>query len=727
MKRPTIAACALMFAALIPATSHAYRLIQQTGGPGTFTAGDRVAPGSGVTVHWTQRALDFRVNTTGAGDALTFAQTQTAVSAAFAAWHDLSCTAISFRRQAGTTSRRNATDGNNTVYWAETGAPEYTGATQILGPGTLAVTIITLRADQSLTDVDIAFNGRDFAWTIGDTAVSRDVQDTATHEIGHLIGLHHTESNAAPTPTMFAFDQPGNGGRTLEPDDINAACYVYPLLAGASSETMGDFNGDAYADLAIGVPNESIGSIGQAGAVSVIYGSAAGTTSAGNQLWHQDSSGVRGGSETDDHFGSAVASGDFNRDGYDDLAIGVRNEAIGTTLGAGAVNVLYGSSSGLRATGNQLWHQDVSLVLGGAETGDQFGSALATGDFNRDGFDDLAIGVPNESIGAIAGAGAVSILFGSGSGLIANGNQLWHQDSSGINGGSEVNDHFGTALSAADYNGDGFADLAIGVRNESIGAIERAGAVNMIPGSPSGLTFIGNQIWHQNSANIDGGSEADDGFGSALTSGLFNGDRFADLAIGVPKESIGSIPAAGAVNVIHGSAGGLTSNGDQIWHQNVTGIEGGSEANDAFGSALSAGDYNADGRSDLAIGVPVESIGSIRGAGAVNVIYGSAAGLRANGDQILHQDRVGIAGGCEADDAFGSALVSGLVRSKSRPAALAIGVRNEAIGAVAGAGAVNLIYGSAAGLAAAGNQMWQQDTSGIAGGAENNDNFGASL
>ena len=66
--------------------------------------------------------------------------------------------------------------------------------------------------------------------------------------------------------------------------------------------------------------------------------------------------------------------------------------------GAGAVNVIYGGPAGLAAPGNQIWHQDSDGIVGGAESFDRFGEALAAGDFNNDGFKDLAIGVPRARI-----------------------------------------------------------------------------------------------------------------------------------------------------------------------------------------------------------------------------------------------------------------------------------------------------------------------------------------
>src|SRR6185436_4404511 len=107
------------------------------------------------------------------------------------------------------------------------------------------------------------------------------------------------------------------------------------------------------------------------------------------------------------HVNAIEIKADFNGDGNDDVAIGIVTEDVGSMKDAGAVQVLYGSSSGLSATSpiaDQFWTQDSTNVNDVAEQGDAFGSFLSTGDFNGDGNDDLAVGVIGEDVGSMKDA-----------------------------------------------------------------------------------------------------------------------------------------------------------------------------------------------------------------------------------------------------------------------------------------------------------------------------------
>jgi hypothetical protein len=400
-----------------------------------------------------------------------------------------------------------------------------------------------------------------------------------------------------------------------------------------SAQAAGDFNGDGFADLVAGASGEDVGSVDDAGAVSVLYGSASGLTTSGGRLFTQLGSAA----ETQDLFGWALAAGDFNGDGFADLAVGAPDETVGGAFAAGAVSVLYGSAAGLTTSGGRLFTQ----VAGAVEGGDQFGWALAAGDYNRDGFADLAAGAPGETASGAVGAGAVSVLPGSAGGLTTSGGRLFTQVGGLIEGG----DQFGAALAAGDFNHDGFADLAAGAPSERVGSVLAAGAVSVWPGSTGGLTTSGGRLFTQ----VGGSAERFDVFGFALAARDFNRDGFADLAASTPLEDVGTVADAGALSVLPGSAAGLTTSGARLFTQ----VAGSVEAGDEFGEQLASGDFNHDGFADLAAAAPLEDVGTVQQAGAVSVLPGSAAGLTATGGRLFTQNSSGVPDTAETGDHFG--------------------------------------------------------------------------
>jgi hypothetical protein len=355
-------------------------------------------------------------------------------------------------------------------------------------------------------------------------------------------------------------------------------------------------------------------------------------------------------------------------------------------------------------------------------------------DFNGDGFDDLAVGVPGESVTVgdrdIEAAGAVHVIYGSRTGL--NGkrpldDEVWNQNHIiGHLPGSEEGDSFGYALAAGDFTGDGFDDLAVGVPGEAVTGpgprprqVEDAGEVDLLQGSRTGLRVT--NVVLRETFPVGSVPQREDYFGFSLAAGDVGSGEEDDLIVGVPYEDwpraqdSPTVKDAGAVVILY--ATGIQPEG---WFEQATyitqdsrqdipeaAVAGQSEPGDRFGfSVLAAelgkpppvGDLSSSDRSsrlpavDLVIGVPYEDVGAIKDAGAVHVLFGSeptGGAVSFWGNQFWHQNAPGVPDRAEAGDHFGWALAAANFDGFGRTDDLAIGVPEEDVGNHPRAGAVN--------------------------------------
>lgn len=415
--------------------------------------------------------------------------------------------------------------------------------------------------------------------------------------------------------------------RTLTTAIAAGALITPALLAGTATfaaaqqrpALAGDFNGDGRRDVVIGSPAGTVSSLKGAGFVTVVYGGASGPDVTNRQIISQNNAGVPGTAETGDFFGGAVASADFDQDGFADLAVGAPRE--GTTAeepGKGRLSIIYGGEDGLSG-------RSVELTTG--DTPASVGEHLAVGDFNGNGRADL-VTTEDSAFWTFADVGAGDVT-GRRTPLAAD------DPAQGLYWATPV---------AGDFTGDGHADLAI-LRADSIDGLPSDAAVELRLGSPSGL----------------GSPRTLPVAGRLGVAGDINGDGRSDLITNTDEVEG---PYTGRIHVRLGTASGLGS--PTRIDQATAGVPGTQEDGDAFGDALAVGDINGDGRADAAIGAPGEDISTKADAGAVTVLYGGATGLTTAGAQQIGQDSSGVPGTSEANDHFGSAVALNNVRGDGK-------------------------------------------------------------
>ncbi|KAB1143983.1 hypothetical protein F7R91_23990 [Streptomyces luteolifulvus] len=408
----------------------------------------------------------------------------------------------------------------------------------------------------------------------------------------------------------------------------------------AGSGLQGDFNGDGYRDVAVSAPTATVGGKAYAGQIAVMYGSASGLKATSRTVISQNSAGIPGSAEKDDLFGSATAAGDFNGDGYADLAVGAPGEDVGSDTDGGAVTLVWGSASGLTG-GTTVADPDPSGQ-------DEFGQSLASGDFDPDGKADLAVGGTSAKVWIFRGG--FTKTGGNGGKYYAAPRIIKGSDAGAMH------------LSTGDFNGGGGDDLIVGGYDSDT----RYSTNVLIYASPTGT-------------KLDSGSQEDLAAGMLSAMGDLNGDGKDDVVIGETWDS--DIPGAmkgGKLNVIYGND--YSSYKVNSISQDTAGVPSAAETADRFGWEVSLGDIDGDGYADIAVGATGENLTTdgtaVADAGAVTVLYGSASGVTAAGSQYFHQDTPGVPSANEKSDFFGGEVFLSDVNGDNK-ADLTIGTNGE--------------------------------------------------
>jgi len=478
----------------------------------------------------------------------------------------------------------------------------------------------------------------------------------------------------------------------------NGTAGNFDAIPRARALATGDINHDGISDLIVGAPEHDFTPQGgaaraNAGAVYVIFGKSTFTppvtfdTIPGSTS--QPDVAIFGGA-AGDHLGFAVAAGDVNGDGIDDLVLGAPGFDLSLTgpppvsrPDAGAIFVFFGSDTFPIGTVDLAAAGAANLLIAGEHDGDAFGSSIAIGNVNSGtSAPDLLAGAPAskgpDPAGAARDNGGAAYLLLGGTGLANPDPGTKRID---LADGAAVarifgkaQSQLGSAVAIGDVNGSSPADLLLGAPTADrpapgtpaagAGAVFGISGGSLTPTPPAtSKTFDINA--DQQALSIYG-EVADDHFGSSIAAGDVDGDGTADIAAGAPDSAgpFGARLLAGEVYLIKGGpdlspSGGATEVRIDVSLTTVALIAIGAVAGDHLGSAVAVGAVNGPGNTDAVPDILLGAPGALTNGGIVYVLFGGATLLRFPArDFALGQDDARILGQADGNE-LGWAITAG--------------------------------------------------------------------
>ncbi len=485
-------------------------------------------------------------------------------------------------------------------------------AGDVNGDGYSDVIVGVVKYDNSQTDEGAAFIYHGSASGISSTATiviesnvsgayfgksvsfAGDVNGDGYSDI--IVGAPNYANGQTDEGAFFVFNGSVSGlntsySRMVEGDQTNG-------MLGISVSYSGDVNGDGYSDVVVGFYGYTNGQTNE-GAFMIYHGGASGIGASSSSFVESN--------QVSTFFGNSVAcAGDVNGDGYSDVIIGALEYDNGQT-DEGAFFVYHGTGSGLSTT--------AALIVESNQASARMGQSVAcSGDVNGDGYSDVVVGIPFYTNGQ-SNEGATMIYHGSSIGIGGSPIITLESNFAGARMGTSVS-------SAGDVNGDGYADVIIGVPFYANGQTDE-GVAYLFHGGASGISTSFASIIESNQAGSNMGWDVSG-------AGDVNGDGYSDVIISAQEYANGQTDE-GAAFVYHGSASGISTTA-------AARVESNQWVAYMGWSVSSAGDANGDGYSDVIVGANLYDNGQTN-EGAAFIYHGSVSGINTTAAAVLESNQ----------------------------------------------------------------------------------------